>query len=360
MSTPMVTSVKQRPQVIVLTPIFNNALDLPRFLSVTSVFADYIILADQASTDCSREICSLFPKARYLNFPNDNLAKRRELLVTEARTILGPRLIMALDADEIPSATLLTSTEWNTVLAAQPGTIIGAPRIELWKTPHYYKPKYDVLPNIWLDLGYMDDGAPYHSGVATNKHGGHGADLPNNRLIAPFGHRWLLLNEIVILHYQTADWWMARSKNRWYRCLERSHDPLRNPTELHRYYLRTLSDNSRFPVQPSRSEWYKGWQELGIDVTSVSSYGQYCHWDWKALRLISEYGEQLFKYDDVWDVDWEQMRQVGLSLGIPDLPQKKIMDPRSNLDRYLTALCRRSQNTKWERIVDAFLRIMGR
>ena len=45
--------MKDLPKIIVVTPIKNEDWILDRFLSVTSQFADLIIIADQNSTDKS-------------------------------------------------------------------------------------------------------------------------------------------------------------------------------------------------------------------------------------------------------------------------------------------------------------------
>ena len=48
--------------IICLTPVRNEAWILDKFLQCTSLWADYIILADQMSTDGSREIALKYPK----------------------------------------------------------------------------------------------------------------------------------------------------------------------------------------------------------------------------------------------------------------------------------------------------------
>ena len=42
---------ENKPLLIDLTPVFNEAWVLPAFLKATSLWADYIIIADQMSTD---------------------------------------------------------------------------------------------------------------------------------------------------------------------------------------------------------------------------------------------------------------------------------------------------------------------
>ena len=51
-----------KPLQIVMTPVRNEAWILPAFLRATSLWADYIIIADQMSTDGSRELYQQFDK----------------------------------------------------------------------------------------------------------------------------------------------------------------------------------------------------------------------------------------------------------------------------------------------------------
>src|SRR3989449_6927486 len=94
-------AVSDPVRVVVVTPVRNEAWILERFLSVTSRFADHIIIADQRSTDDSRAICGRYPKVRVIDNPTDefNERERQLLLLRHARTIVPPpRVILALDA----------------------------------------------------------------------------------------------------------------------------------------------------------------------------------------------------------------------------------------------------------------------
>ena len=50
--------MNNRPTMIVITPVRNEAWVLDAFLTCTSSWADYIILADQHSDDGTREIAA--------------------------------------------------------------------------------------------------------------------------------------------------------------------------------------------------------------------------------------------------------------------------------------------------------------
>ena len=55
---------------IVMTPVRNEAWVLRAFLETTSLWADYIIIADQMSTDGSREIAKSYEKVILIDNKN--------------------------------------------------------------------------------------------------------------------------------------------------------------------------------------------------------------------------------------------------------------------------------------------------
>src|SRR5580693_6112239 len=116
-----------RPNLICLTPIKNEAWELDVFLKCTSLWADYIILADQNSTDGSQEIAKKYPKVRLIENKSNEYdeAKRQRLLIDEARKIEGPRILFALDADEVFSANYLQSSDWQQIINSKPGDVFG-------------------------------------------------------------------------------------------------------------------------------------------------------------------------------------------------------------------------------------------
>src|ERR1700751_208255 len=124
----------EKPLLICLTPIKDEAWILERFLKCTSVWADHIIIADQHSKDQSKEIARSFPKVTLIenNSETYNEPDRQQLLIREARKIAGPKILMTLDADEFLTANFLTSPEWETILRSTVGTVIRFQRLEVF------------------------------------------------------------------------------------------------------------------------------------------------------------------------------------------------------------------------------------
>src|SRR3989449_5704811 len=149
-------TVSDPVRVVVVTPVRNEAWILERFLSVTSRFADHIIVADQRSSDDSRAICSRYPKVTVIDNPTDefNERDRQLLLLRQARApVPPPRAILAPDADEILAAHALDTARWRAMLAARPGTIVCFERGDLYETADQCMRRERLAPP-----GDVDDG----------------------------------------------------------------------------------------------------------------------------------------------------------------------------------------------------------
>lgn len=119
------TSDKIRPKLIVITPVRNEAWVLEAFLTHCSSWADRIIIADQHSTDGSREIAARFPKVILIDNPSKemNMAAARLLLFQEVDRIEGDKIVFTLDADEFLQTGFTETVGWNTIIHSTPNTI---------------------------------------------------------------------------------------------------------------------------------------------------------------------------------------------------------------------------------------------
>lgn len=88
-------------KIIITSPVKNEEWVLPSTLKNFSSFADYIILADQSSSDKTLEVCKNFEKVKVIHNPFKGYTNEvRFMLLDEARKIEGNNLIVCLDADE--------------------------------------------------------------------------------------------------------------------------------------------------------------------------------------------------------------------------------------------------------------------
>lgn len=303
-----------KPKVICLTPVLNEAWILERFLKCASLWADHIIIADQQSTDGSREIAQRFPKVRLLENTTKtfNEPERKQMLIDEARRIPGPRLLLGLDADEFLTANILTSPEWQTILQAPPGTVIS------FQWPMVYINVAELSYFLLLremPFGLLDDESDHRGKV-----------IHSSRVPIPPGARILHPNEIKLMHYSLMDRNRCESRLRWYQCWE--HLNLhRRPIDLYRFYHTHLFVPENM-VKPLPAEWIQGYVQRGIDMTSVTSEGKY-RWDKEVLQFFDEHGTARFKRLAIWDTDWIRLHDRLY----PDKPKTNHADPRSRFDK---------------------------
>ena len=279
------------PKLICVTPVKNEAWILERFLKLASLWADHIIIADQLSTDNSREIAGKYEKVILVNNPSEvfNEPERQQLLLAEARKIEGPKLIFTLDADECLTPNFSNSPEWETMLNSAPGTIF---QFQL----------YNLQPGMktmWADLhtyplAYMDDGAE-HQGPQFNSY----------RIPLPIANTTVFLNDIMIMHYSDTDWERYVSKNRWYNCYDKIIHPDKSSIDLFRQYnQRFFYPKDRFELIPSY--WIEEYSRMGIDMTSVQCIPRRI-WDEQILDFFDQYGIKYFKKERIWNVDWPKI-----------------------------------------------------
>lgn len=272
------------PKIICLTPVRNEAWILERFLAAASVWADHILVADQHSTDGSREIAARFPKVTLIENPSEgfNEPERQQLLIAEARKIEGPKLLVALDADEFISADAFGSSAWRRMLEAAPGTVIHFkwPCIEsgfrrYWDSQRSHYPR-----------AYMDDGAGHTGRVI------HSIRVPN-----PRGAPQLRIDGFVILHFQFTDWERMRSKHRWYQCYERCAFPRKSAIAIFRMYhhMDRVREEDKKPVPDA---WFDAYERLGIDLRKQHCSG-HLYWDELVGRMLAEKGAALFRHIDL-------------------------------------------------------------
>jgi glycosyltransferase involved in cell wall biosynthesis len=304
-------TLADRP-LVVLTPVKNEAWILDRFLAVTSRVADLIVVADQGSTDDSRDICRSFPKVHLLDNPSPEYdeAQRQILLLRAARELVpGEKVLLALDADELIAADAFGSPGWRAMLQAVPGTVLCFEKPDLWQGTdlclRYERP--------W-PVGYVDDGAEHSS-----------RRLHSIRIPMPEDAPKLHVPDVKILHYALARLDHQAAKARFYSIQENLHgtSPLVRRRAL---YSRHRDWSSYGRLEPAPREWFTGWEGEGIDVYSIPREDFYWH-DFEVLRLFGRYGARRFWLDDIWGFDWEACRRHALARELPGIPPTPVYPP---------------------------------
>lgn len=289
-----------RPRIVTLTPLKNDAWILPRFLEVTSQFSDVIIVADEGSTDGGLEILRRFPKVVIIDNARGDYdeAARQNLLIAKARECVPlPRILVALDADEILAADALGSAGWQAMLEAAPGTSIFFEKPNLYLTPQACERRPLDFPGA-----FVDDGVTQHRPLR----------IHSRRLPAPQGGPRLVLDDVKFLHYALVRPEAQKAKMRMYAVLENIMHT-KSLYRRRRYYWSRHVLRPMGPVEATPLEWFRRWEELGIDMTTIDNEQPYWQ-DVATLDRILEYGSRRFWFDDIWEKDWNTLlRQQGMS-----------------------------------------------
>jgi len=329
----------KRP-VICLTPILNEAANLERFIKAASLWADHIIIADQMSTDGSRDICAQFNNVCVIENRHEGYdeASRQELLLGKAREISKDAVLVALDADEFLTANFHFEPEWTTFLSAQPGTA-------------GYFNWHQVMPGMtraWtserMPLAFVDDGSSHD-----RKRQLHSLRLPIGETANPFH-----FNRVGVLHYHYIDWDVMLAKIRFYQCLERSKFPEKSGIKIYRFYQKHIYIEAQ--AQPMPTDWLDHYGASGIDMTSLMKTSPE-HWNRKTFEIINEHGLNAFKDLAIWDIDWATVAKIE---GHADTEAYR--DPRSRITKRLHGYLFRTQFNPWRsqvRKMDRWLMRLG-
>lgn len=345
-----------KPVIICMTPVKNEEWILERFLKCASLWADHIIVADDNSTDHSREIAKSFPKVILVENQSSSFgeATRQQLLINKAREIPGKRLLIALDADEFLPGNFIENLEWNAVLNAKEGTVI---RFQLANIAPDFE-NYHLISTNHFPWAFMDDGSPHV-----------GWSIHSPRIPIPEKGNYLDLNKIKILHYGYVDTQRYESKKRWYMCWE-TLQKKRSPISINRQYLINLSD---YPAYKIPQEWLSSYEKQGIDMTSFSKIiiqknlssstsmnfrmKEHYWWEKEIVTMMALHGSYAFTKIDIWYENW---MEIAKEYGYTDLSLFK--DRRSICDKLFLNYIRSTQAISkkwWIRLADKILSCLG-
>ncbi len=325
-----------RPLLIVLTPVRNEAWILSAFLKATSLWADYIIIADQMSTDGSRDIYKRFEKVIVVDNTNAVMhqAQARKLLFDEAQKIQGDKILFALDADEFLSGNINKTKEWQAVLNSKPGDCFCL----YWHNvlpdgKHYVIPNKD--PFYWI----------YH--VKNDLNG----EFPDNYI-----HEWRLpwptaenynkninCDELYFLHFGIAN--EKRQCNKWcfYQVSTLMKEPQKSVVSLHRMYHPAEKKKEIHEFTPTDTEFYDNNGIRLLQEIDFSDVGQY-YLD-VMYSCFKEKGVGYFQKLDIWNN--------------PFVAELHLKDPRGGAMKLLHCYLRATRNyahTFFVRAVDKCLK----
>ncbi len=280
------------PLQIVMTPVRNEAWVLPAFLKATSLWADYIIIADQMSTDGSRDLYQQFDKVIVIDNtnPNFNEAERQSMLVAKAREVAAGRdcILFGLDADEIMPANWRETNDGKHILQSVPGDVFWFKWAQLAPDKQHYG---DSVFYPWV---FHDDGKEPHGNYVRNMH--------SMRIPYPKEEKQMYyVNDFRVLHCGLLDVNRIAAKNRFYQFVdwEMNH---RHPVKLARSYFEHYRKNIvhdihfRLPVN---------WIRFPFDFWSLIDMKSTHTWfDDYIYERLNNYPIQVVNKLDIWDKEF--------------------------------------------------------
>lgn len=312
---------------ILVMPVKNEEWIIEKTLSCASLWADHIIVADQNSTDNTREICAMFPKVKIIeNKAEFHSSNVRKILLDAAREFDGFNAIFSFDADEVPTSHIFSFELDKVLKALAPGTAIEMQWLNLWRSCDKYRDDASVWSNSWKQFGFIDNRVMQYDNL--NVINDHTSRVPseatknNSRLQFP-----------KVLHYQFVDFERVMSKQAYNRIIEFVQRP--------RNFIESLKINLKyFPTKDEQDINLKEVPQEWVDVYSLNKIN-FCNlqkealtwFDLASLKKIKIFGLREFSSIDIWDIPWEQKRQLAILQHSLNVPDYEIMDPRNILKK---------------------------
>ena len=271
-------------KIVVLTPVKNEAWILPLFCATTSLWADHIVIADQHSTDGSREIAAGFSKVTIVDNDSPDLDERCRdaLLVKKARELVGSDgILFRIDADEIFTPNF-DSEDWLNIKQSEPGTVWRFPWLQIYPG---FKSYWDFYPTYGA---FVDDGREFTPHGIIHARAMFSADSDDKQKFA---------ENIALLHFQFVDWKRMQSKHRYYQCFEHVMFPQKSAIEVFRIY-HWMYDRD-LPLKPTPSSWFDEYNKMGIDITNVKFENDYW-WDNKVDEYIKKHTSKFFRHFETY------------------------------------------------------------
>jgi hypothetical protein len=309
--------------VIICTPVRNELHNLTRLLPTWQLYADHIIVADQNSYDGTREFLAAQPKVTIVSNRDSEYdeSTRIPLMLAAARGISNQAVLLCIDADETLSADVMTSLEWRSFLDARPGTTGFLNWIQLWRSIRQYVAHGDKARFAHMPFAFVDDGRPFDPAGAMHGPRGPGMSRPT---------RTFYFNEVVNLHFNMVNPDIYRKKQNWYKLFWwRKGGKYFHTNRNHLPYEHLTSE----PCEPSPAAWYQGYERAGIDLVSVESPAL-TWYDIEILQCIDTHGARVLWLLDIWNQDWEHLRQLALADGHANIPHNPITPPPGLVNAY--------------------------
>lgn len=267
-------------------PVKNEVDILPSTLDTISTYCDVIIIADQMSTDGSRDLYKKYPKVVMIDNTREGHSNEvRWDLLKKAREFGHNNFILCLDADEYISSKIFQKFYENQVFKV--GQSFMFPWIQLWKNQNLYNDQ-GVWYKNYQRAAWVDDGVTnYSKDVVIND---HVARVPPG-----FLKNIIKVKNVPIVHLQWLFWNKTQLKQAWYRCSELIKNPL-SFKEINFSYFHSLNQNIK-KLKKTPENWINEYAFDKINFNKINNWHKE-----SIFNFFDKYGISFFEPLQIWHI----------------------------------------------------------
>lgn len=301
--------MKEPNKIVVITPVRNEAWVLDAFLTCTSSWADYIILADQHSDDGTREIAAKYEKVILIDNPTQEWYEYlcRTRLLEEAAKIPGDKVIFGLDADEFLSEGFEKTDSWQRIISSDKNEIFCFNWLNLfdnYTTAEYTSMHFEWAAHFDASVDFVEE---YKK---REKNAVHCMRVP---CLKGDQFKYVNVDDFWVVHLAKLNHQKMRQKFDFYQVtwVDKNKEKA-NPIGMYRGYNKYYPDNLLHLEQPVKL-CRKGDSTDYSYLVSSSDYGK--HYVDEMLQVFKREGTDKFLKLCIWDNPY--IKAAGINPNIP-------------------------------------------
>lgn len=299
----------KRPTIIVITPVRNEAWVLDAFLTCTSSWADYIILADQHSDDGTREIAGKYEKVILIDNPTQEWYEYlcRTKLLEEAAKIPGEKIVFGLDADEFLSEGFENTESWRRIVSSHKNEIFCFRWLNLFDD--FFTVEYTDTHMDWM--AHFDDSIDIVMEYRKREeHAVHCARIP---CLESDRCQYIYVDDFWVVHLAKLNHQRIRQKFDFYQVtwVDKNKDKA-NPIRMYRGYNKYYPDNMTRLETPVKLCCMGGSEDYS-SLVKTSDYGK--HYVDEMIQVFKREGTDKFLKLCIWDNPY--LIEAGITPKVP-------------------------------------------
>ncbi len=324
---------KETPLIVCYTSNKNYGWVINAFLKANSLWADYIIIVDQMSTDGCREIYKEYPNVIVVDDHEEDYSEtRRSILgINRAREIPGDKIFVNLAIDEVLPANVKETEGWQQIINSEPGQVFFLKWANLLSDRKTYVPS-----SFWMARIFHDDGVTPFDNFGRDM---HTINIPYPKEIRE--GQEVFVEDLPLLHFDIYNEEWYKSKLRFYYFVDFDKNN-RNTVSLFRTYYYTNKIRKVLPIQ---KKWIYTKKSHDFDLYDEVLIQGNEYLDQRVKTYIEEKGSKYYQKLDVWDADF--------------LTVNALKDPRNIIVKLLHFYLRKTQgytNNILIRVMDKVLK----